>query len=80
MNTLRHSFATALLEAGVDLLTIGKLLGHSSFLTTMVYLHVRKPHLLRSPSPIDWLPIRQCPQWTEPQNPPPSPPQNPPSA
>ena len=77
-HTMRHSFATALLEAGVDLLTIGKLLGHKSFLTTMIYLHVRKPHLLRSPSPIDWLPIRQCPQWTEPQNPPQNPPKSPP--
>lgn len=62
-HTLRHSFATALLEAGVDLLTIGKLLGHKSFTTTMVYLHVRRPHLAQAPSPIDWLPVRQCPAW-----------------
>jgi hypothetical protein len=54
-----------MLEAGVDLLTISKLLGHSSFITTMVYLHVRRQHFDRSPSPIDWLPARQCPQWTE---------------
>jgi len=65
-HTLRHSFATGLLEAGVDLLTIGQLLGHSSFLTTMVYLHVRRPHLQSTPSPIDWLPVRQCPRWLEP--------------
>ena len=64
-HSLRHSFATALLEAGVDLLTIGRLLGHTSFTSTMIYLHVRKTHLDRSPSPIDWLPIRQCPQWME---------------
>ena len=64
-HSLRHSFATALLEAGVDLLTIGRLLGHKSFSSTMIYLHVRRPHLERSPSPIDWLPIRQCPQWIE---------------
>jgi integrase/recombinase XerD len=64
-HTLRHSFATGLLEAGVDLLTIGQLLGHSSFLTTMVYLHVRRPHLQSTPSPIDWLPVRQCPRWLE---------------
>ena len=68
-HSLRHSFATALLEAGVDLLTIGQLLGHASFTSTMIYLHVRRPHLDRSPSPIDWLPIRQCPQWTETQPP-----------
>jgi site-specific recombinase XerD len=62
-HTLRHSYATGLLEAGVDLLTIGQLLGHKSFTTTMVYLHVRRPHLQSTPSPIDWLPVRQCPRW-----------------
>lgn len=65
-HTLRHSFATGLLEAGVDLLTIGQLLGHSSFITTMIYLHVRRPHLQSTPSPIDWLPVRQCPRWLKP--------------
>lgn len=64
-HVLRHSFATGMLEAGVDVLTISKLLGHSSFITTMVYLHVRRQHFDRSPSPIDWLPTRQCPQWAE---------------
>ena len=64
-HTLRHSYATGMLEAGVDLLTISKLLGHSSFVTTMIYLHVRRQHFDRSPSPIDWLPVRQCPQWAE---------------
>jgi len=62
-HTLRHSFATGLLEAGVDLLTIGQLLGHKSFSTTLVYLHVRRPHLDSTPSPLDWLPVRQCPKW-----------------
>lgn len=66
-HTLRHSFATGLLEAGVDLLAIGQLLGHKSFLTTMIYLHVRQPHLQSTPSPIDWLPVRQCPRWTQAQ-------------
>jgi hypothetical protein len=71
-HTLRHSYATGMLEAGVDLLTISKLLGHSSFVTTMIYLHVCRQHFDRSPSPIDWLPMRQCPQWAErPQTPPP---------
>ena len=64
-HTLRHTYATGMLEAGVDLLTISKLLGHSSFATTMIYLHVRRQHFDRLPSPIDWLPVRQCPQWAE---------------
>ena len=64
-HTLRHSYATGLLEAGVDLLTIGRLLGHKSFMTTMIYLHVRRPHLNSTPSPIDWLPVRQLPGWTQ---------------
>jgi hypothetical protein len=54
-----------MLEAGVDVLTISKLLGHSSFVTTMIYLHVRRQHFDRAPSPIDWLPVRQCPKWAE---------------
>ena len=64
-HTLRHSWATSMLEAGVDLLTISKILGHASFVTTMVYLHVRRQHFDRTPSPIDWLPVRQCPKWAE---------------
>ena len=65
-HTLRHSYATGLLEAGVDLMAISKLLGHSSFLTTMVYLHCRRQHLGAAPSPLDWLPTRQCPRWVDP--------------
>lgn len=65
-HTLRHSFATGLLEAGVDLMAISKLLGHSSFVTTMVYLHCRQQHLGATPSPLDWLPTRQCPRWVDP--------------
>lgn len=76
-HTLRHSYATGMLEAGVDLLTISRLLGHSSFVTTMVYLHCRRPHLERAPSPIDWLPIRQCPKWIDPTQPPELPPEQP---
>ncbi len=65
-HTLRHSYATGLLEAGVDLMAISRLLGHSSFLTTMIYLHCRQEHVGRAPSPIDWLPTHQCPRWIDP--------------
>lgn len=71
-HTLRHSYATGLLEAGVDILTIGRLLGHASFTTTMVYLHVRRTHFLRTPSPLDWLPTRQLPGWEDPTQQPPT--------
>jgi site-specific recombinase XerD len=64
-HVLRHSYATGLLEAGVDILTISRLLGHASFVTTMVYLHVRRPHLESTPSPLDWLPVRQLPMWQQ---------------
>jgi len=64
-HTLRHSWATSMLEAGVDLLTISKIMGHASFVTTMIYLHVRRQHFDRTPSPLDWRPVRQCPKWAE---------------
>lgn len=78
-HTMRHSYATGLLEAGVDLLTIGQLLGHRSFSSTLIYLHVRRPHLQSMPSPLDWLPVDQCPQWMRPQAPPTDPPKAPPA-
>jgi integrase/recombinase XerD len=75
-HTLRHSYATGLLEAGVDLLTISRLLGHASFATTMIYLHCRREHLHSVPSPLDWLPVQQLPTYqpAAENSPPPPPP------
>ena len=57
-NSLRHSFATHLVEAGTSLHHIQLLLGHTSPVTTTVYLHVSQLNLSQVSSPLDKVPVK----------------------
>jgi len=52
-HTLRHSFATHLIENGYSVSEVQGLLGHSSLDTTMIYVHLARPKLLNIKSPLD---------------------------
>jgi integrase len=65
-HALRHTFATELLEARVDLFSIQKILGHTSLCMTARYTHVRRNHLQEACQSLDLLPLEQLRQGPAP--------------
>jgi site-specific recombinase XerD len=55
LHSLRHSYATHLLEQGVNIVTLKELLGHADVSTTMIYLHVAQCDVQKAHSPLDTL-------------------------
>lgn len=55
LHTLRHTYATHLLEQGINIVTIKELLGHAHIDTTMIYLHLARPRVNLAFSPLDTL-------------------------
>jgi integrase/recombinase XerD len=65
IHSLRHSFATHLIESGVEITVVQRLLGHSSLSTTSVYLHVRQERLAQIQSPLQLLQLSQPSQLSQ---------------
>jgi site-specific recombinase XerD len=55
LHSLRHAYATHLLEDGLNIVTVKDLLGHVEIATTMIYLHVAQCPTLKAHSPLDTL-------------------------
>ncbi len=67
IHSLRHSFATHLLEAGVEITIVQKLLGHKSLNTTAVYLHVTQERFASTKSPLEYIDLSGLPKVSPPK-------------